>query len=487
VAYAPVDRLYFLIPESLIASGDIQIHLGNRALELRDIFSAPQGNVPENWRRKIIQLPEPRFQLQLRFQYSLPPLTVPADVTALHTLSFICPADVPVSNHSIHLFASSDYRVELQDESRQVWESFRDPRRPTVGTVGTFRSAQSPTNIALSISVSERSGLGATIVERAWLQTWLVGTIRHDRATYRLKSANDSVAIQLPPDSTQEHRVVVRVNRQEIQANISPTGILTIPILPEQHNRPIEVSVEYRYSFRMSGMEVPIILPAFMEGTLIQYEFWQVILHQNTHIIAASGGWTLEYDWNWNGLFLGRVPSIRKSDIGFTPNSPEEEAIIARSSQYLFSQLHPSRHVTLYVVDRSHIILFSSGIALAIGLILIYVRQSRYVGSLFGLGMALFAALLYQPPLVLLMLQASVFGVFLALGTGYVYRIFHRQKSWVSPAFPAYDDMSQPYITTIPQTVHEVIIDESASKDNDIAPSVINNHNGSPPDAAGQS
>ena len=133
-------------------------------------------------------------------------------------------------------------------------------------------------------------------------------------------------------------------------------------------------------------------------------------------------------------------------------------------------------------MSRPLIIFGSSGLALLVGLILIYVRQSRYAGSLLGLGVALIAVLLYQSSVVLLMLQAAVFGVFLALGAGYVYRIFHRQKQWVSTAFPTIEELSQHYPTPgAGQTVHEVIIDDSTNGEN--PPVISQNHH----DVNGQS
>jgi hypothetical protein len=401
------------------------------------------------------------------------PFSVPKDGTSLCFLSFLVPADVPVSEHYVHMVAPADYKVELQDESRSLWESFRDPRRPSSGTAGTFRSVQSsavqssvaqplavqpPSRMALSISVSEKNDLGTTIVERAWIQTWLSGEVRHDRATYLLKTAKDSVTLQLPPEAMQEYRIAVRINRQPVQTNVSPTGLLTLSIPPEQSNRPIEVSVEYSYTFRLSGWEVPIVLPTFAKDTLSPHEFWQVFPPKNKHIIACSGGWTSEYDWRWNGLFFGRTPSIRKNDIF----EPDKDEMSSGTNQYLFSHFDSSGYVKLYIVSRPLIIFGSSGLALFVGLILIYVRQSRYAGSLFGLGVALVAVLLYQSSFVLLMLQAAVFGVFLALGAGYVYRIFHRQKQWI--AFPTLEELSQHYPTPGPaQTVHEVIIDDSTN------------------------
>jgi hypothetical protein len=325
---------------------------------------------------------------------------------------------------------------------------------------------QAPTRIALLVSSPEKSALGTTIVERAWLETWLTSSIRVDRATYLVRSTNDTVALQLPPDAIREHRIHVRVNRQPIPLNITQAGTLAIPISPEQQDRAIEISVDYRYAFNMPSIEVPIILPTFGNDTTVQYQFWQVLLQPDKHIISIPPGWTLEYDWSWNGLFWWRIPSIRKSDIGFGSDATTPEPTQSESNQYVFSHLQPPKHVTLYIVNRSLIVFCSSGIALLIGLVLIYVPQTRYAGSLLGLAIAFVAVLFYQPPFVLLMLQAAVFGVFLALGTGYVYRIFHHQKPWVPSAFPMAEDVAQSaYWTPVQQsqTVHEVIMDETSN------------------------
>ncbi|MDR0327207.1 MAG: hypothetical protein LBI05_02805 [Planctomycetaceae bacterium] len=481
-AYAPVGRLYFFVPKSLLEpGGDIKVQWENQPLELQDSDTGAWENIPEDCVVKFVGLRDPMFQFQLTFQYSSPLLNIPAGVSTRFALPFICPTEVPVSDHRIHFSTSSGYRIELQNDSKLLWEPFREPHRFPLTAVESFRSVQSPTRIMLLIHAPEKSAFGSITVERAWLQTWLTSGLRVDRATYLVRTSNDSVTLRLPQELT-KNNLVVRVERQKIdpdQLNISHERALTIPILPEQQNLSIEIFVEYRFSFDMSGVEVPLRLPYFVdsEEILMQHQFWQVILQQNQHIISGPAGWTLEYYWAWNKLFWWRAPSTQKSEIGFISDPEVIEPMLSETSQYVFSHFQPSPNVVLYVVKRSWIILGSSSLALLIGLILIYVPQSRYIGSLFGLGVALVSVLIYQPSLVLLMLQAAVFGVFLALGTAYVYRIFHRQQQWIPPTFSMVDDRSPSYFVPSPpsQTVHEVVMDEETTgKDGDTIPTENN-------------
>ena len=485
--FAPVDRLFLILPRSLELHGNVQVSLDNQTLLLRDTLADTGNNIPDNWVQKMVQLPEPRFQLQLTFQYSSPHyFFVPNDTTTSSALSFIMPIDVPVSRHQTHFVIPTDYTIELQHESRTAWEPFRETRQFYAHADDTFRTfssaavlspantpsayRQPPGRMALFVAASEKNVADTTIIDRAWLQTWLTGSLRRDLATYRLTTSEDAIAIQLPPGATQEHRVVVLIDQQQVQYQISPTNLLTIPILPEQQNHPIEISIDYRYSFETPFMTVPVVLPSFAHDTSVQYQFWQVILARHQHIIGYPADWTLEYDWAWNGLFWWRVPSIRKSDIGLTPSLIVDEPLASTASQYVFSHIQSPDYATLYIMDRSLIVLGSSAIALFIGLMMIYVPQSRYTGSFFGLAVATAALLIYQPSMTLLMLQAATFGVFLALGAGYVYRILHRQDRWIANAVTHAEYLPQTYLNSasITQTIHEVIVeDESEIKNTD--------------------
>ncbi|MDR2439309.1 MAG: hypothetical protein LBE12_08070 [Planctomycetaceae bacterium] len=466
VSYVPVEKLYFLVPKMLEENGHLQVKIGNRPLELRDVTSNSTSNSAlngtlngtenstengmENWSRKLVMLPESLFKFQLVFRYSIPPVPIEYDMTTPFSLSLIRPAETLVSDHRVNLIVPPGYLIELHNDVNRLWNT-TTPDSPTLGT--SFQSSQSPNKISLLISLSNHAALGTTIIERAWLQTWLTGSLRQDRGEYLITSDRESVTLNLPL-AAGKGKVFVSIDRVPVLAEVSSKGELTIPLTLEQRQRSVLVEIVYRFPFETVRSLAELELPYFNSESLIRCEYWQVILPQDRHILNIPTGWTPEYRWAWNNLFWGRIPSLQKKDIGLPDDSPESPAISTRSNQYLFSSLHPAPETSLYIVGRSLIVLLSSGLSLLIGLTLIYFPQTRYAGSLFGLGVVLLAILFYRPAPVLLMLQASSFGVFLALGAAYVYRIVYREEKWVVPVSRTWDESSQT------SKVYSVIIDE---------------------------
>ncbi|MDR3198862.1 MAG: hypothetical protein LBU34_13430 [Planctomycetaceae bacterium] len=450
VSYVPVEKLYFLIPKSLEENGHLQVKIGNRPLELRDVTLTGTETGMENWSRKLVMLPESLFKFQLVFRYSIPPVPIEYDMTTPFSLSFIRPAETSVSDHRVNLMVPPGYLVELHDNAERLWNT-ATPDSSTLGT--SFQSSQTPDKISLLISLSNHAALGTTIIERAWLQTWLTGSLRQDRGIYLITSDRESVTIKLPL-SAGKGKVFVSIDRTPVPADVSSKGELTIPLTLEQRQRSVLVEIIYRFPFETVHSSVNLELPHFNSESLIRCEYWQVILPQDRHILDIPAGWTPEYRWAWNNLFWGRVPALQKKDIGLPDDSPESPAISTRSNQYLFSSLHPAFETSFYIVGRSLIVLFSSGLSLLIGLVLIYFPRTRYAGSLFGLCVALLAVLFYRPAPVLLMLQASSLGVFLALGAAYVYRIVYHEEKWVVPVSRTWDNSSQT------SEVYSVIIDD---------------------------
>jgi hypothetical protein len=382
-------------------------------------------------------------------------------MTTPFSLSFIRPVEITVSDHRVNMVVPPGYRIEPHNNINQLWNTVT-PDSSVLGT--SFQSAQLPDRISLLVSLSDRDALGTTVVEHAWLQTWLTGTVRQDRGIYLITSNRESIEINLPLE-TSKGKVFVYIDRNLILAEVSSKGVVMIPLTLEQRQRSVLVEIVYRFPFEPAHSTVEMSLPhfGFDSDSLIRCEYWQIILPQNRHVLGVPAGWTPEYRWSWNGLFWGRVPSLQKKDIGLPDDSQENLSISTESNQYLFSSLHPAPETSFYIADRSLIVLLSSGLSLLIGLVLIYFPRTRYAGSLLGLAVALLAVFFYRPAPVLLMLQASSFGVFLALGAGYVYRIVYHDEKWIVPVSRTWEDASQP------SEVYSVIVDDESNQESSIS------------------
>ncbi|MDR1964839.1 MAG: hypothetical protein LBQ50_13785, partial [Planctomycetaceae bacterium] len=118
VSYVPVEKLYFLVPKSIEENGHLQVKIGNRSLELRDVALTGTETNPENWSRKLVMLPEALFKFQLVFRYSIPPVSIEYDMTTPFSLSFIRPIETSVLDHRVNLVVPPGYLIEPHDDTQ---------------------------------------------------------------------------------------------------------------------------------------------------------------------------------------------------------------------------------------------------------------------------------------------------------------------------------------------------------------------------------
>lgn len=455
VSYEPIDRILLGIPAALAQRDDIRVSLGGKALELHDAV-APSDAFPASEIRKRIILPEAMIgRFQLVVQYGIPPLQVVEDLVNTVSLSFVRPLDVETGSHQVNLIVPAGVQIELHDGDDKNWkESGKSSGFGISLASGRTAFVAPEARDELALRVSSRDVLGTMVVERSWVQTWLTQTTRVDRALYQIIGNRETVVLKLPAGVTQGRFVVKRDNLRMPLA-LSPSGELTIPLGPDQKGKPVLLDIWYEIPARLRH-NVRIELPKFADDSLIRCEYWQVILPPGLHVVNLPKGWMPEYHWGWNRYFVGRIPSMSMEDIGLTDALSDQAKIPDAANQYLYSNIRSAPYVSLTVVDRAIIVLISSSLALLVGLVLIYFPKTRHVGSLFGLLVALFAMILYQPAPILLMLQASVLGVLLALLANYLYRIVYRDESWVVPPIPSWSKSSHS------SKLYSVIIDDDS-------------------------
>ncbi len=296
---------------------------------------------------------------------------------------------------------------------------------------------------------------GAPVVERAWIQTWYSNAARYDDAFYRARCEKSALTVRLP-DGTLRDRVAVLLNDKPFDAVSDPErglfvdeNTLRVPIPEELRSKEFTLELSYMTSNKGLNAYRPngrcfAQLPTFDGQTWVRRAYWQVIVPNSRHIVSPPKNWSSEYvvkrDDNFG--FFRRVASTNSDElyewIGVEkkerPDPSEQDA-----NAYLFSSFNYNgadesngseiRPIvsSFYLATRSALILFGSGVTLAIGLGLLYFPGVRSPLVLFLISLVALAFSAFQPTLALIFLPTTVLGIVLTLATAIVAVAFGRR------------------------------------------------------------
>jgi hypothetical protein len=123
----------------------------------------------------------------------------------------------------------------------------------------------------------------------------------------------------------------------------------------------------------------------------------------------------LEMQWQRRGLFLERFSSLDQGELERWIGGSRQEPLPASVPCYLFSGIGEIAAIEVAFAPRWAIVLVLSGVALACGLLLMYVPCLRHPAMLFALGVAALAVMAAAPDLAAQIAQASLLGLLLVL------------------------------------------------------------------------
>ncbi|MDR0391547.1 MAG: hypothetical protein LBH59_06550 [Planctomycetaceae bacterium] len=513
VAYEPVDRINLAIPRMLDTHGTgeyggIQAFIGNTFLRLRDAAPTENDNEQDknDYVKKFIMLPEAIIgKFDLGVKYSIPPVNVSEDLSESVLVPFVKPLNVTINSHKVNLIAPAGVNAELRDESKTQWKNIgtilpatntknnntqnnstddsklpdaSEPQIPppkisprlqrTVVLESTSYNTKTqnpnsndaiatevdPERLQLLVSAQDHDIFGTTIVERAWIQTWLSDSARVERAIYVVNSSRDTLTIRVP-DRVLPSKITVKKNGTTIPVELAKESQINIPLHESESGQTNVIEIWYQVPgiFRNKIQQVQFSLPQFTGDVLVRREYWQLILPYGKFIPFSPSGWIPEYRYRSNGLMTQQKLAFTMPDVGIPKKNIDEIIVSNNTSQFLFSSLSSLNSASFILVDGSVIVLLSSSVVLFVGLVLIYFPKTRYFVLILVLAVILPMLLFFQPVSGLLFLQAATIGIVLVIIAGYVYRLFYSEKQWTLPK------------ETIKETdVYSVILDESTSK-----------------------
>jgi hypothetical protein len=420
VQHESIDALVLSVPQSMIDGNrvNLRVSLDDQPL-VPQITASPQAGRAEI----TVNLPEPvlgAFQLAVNHQRATNPeftTEQPQDID----VPLVLPAADPGSGGYTTIISnklSVTYDEGLQVKAREGTWSMRQSTNGTAGRLA-LTSASDADHATLQVTLSPNRS-GSTTLHQAWIQTWLAGDRRRDRAVFRIRTSESQLNVTLPESADlDESRVAIAVDRQAVEnKQVSPSGEITIVLGQREDDWQQEHVVEVWYS--IEGVR-PVEGTMRLQAATIDADdrtercFWQLVFPSNELLVRGDSQFTPELAWRWQNFGWQRQPLREQQDLEDWIGASRQDPLPLATNRYVFTSFGVPGQLEVVTLARSWILLIASGVTLAVGLLLIYVPVLRHPACLLTAGVVLLGLAMVRPEFSVVLAQAAVLGIVLVV------------------------------------------------------------------------
>jgi hypothetical protein len=251
------------------------------------------------------------------------------------------------------------------------------------------------------------------VVERAWIQSWLIDNARQERALFRVRSRAHSIALNLSSEVVTSDMEVM-LDGRPVQPSLNGQRRLVLAWPTDESSHFLEL--RYRFTENpTSWLSATLTAPQFEDDVHIRRTYWQLVVPGDKHLLSAAPA-TSEFDWHWDGLAFKRLNHLDQSELEEWAGggvAPAEAPLPQSANAYLFSTSRPE---TLHVsfARRGWLVLLSSAVFLFAVILFMRISALQSAWTLVLLGIALLVFAVAYPDLAILLGQASLIGLLLA-------------------------------------------------------------------------
>ena len=409
VAYAPLGVLLIDVPRSLLdRDRKFSLALDQKPLEPKEPESDTE--VSEGWTRLRVTLDrarQGRFVVVASFEQP-----IGAEVTSDPTTIEI-PLSVPASASTLaarldHLEVTADDRLLVAPDAAE-WTTV-DSKDSLPPKTYTPKVQKNSTSVKLAISENQVFDDLRTVVEVAWIQTWLTGKRRQERAVFRLTTQESLLQVQLPQGAQLDGMLIdgEQLSRVAVSDSGEVSVALSVVATPSQR------VIEARYSFPNRRADVDnrrYGLPQLVEASWTRRCFWQLIVPSDEHLLHVPGNLTPELAWKWRDFYWARQANRDQRSLERLSGAQQEPSLPQATNQYLFSSFGEIPDVQINTAPRLHIMMGVSLVTMVALLLVICNPRLRHPAALLMIALLLmFAAALY-PHTVLAVAQIAILSV----------------------------------------------------------------------------
>lgn len=430
IQFVAVDHLLLDVPQSVAGSGSLEFQRDGKPLPFKAMAPSEDDSVPAGMARMRVSLPEACLgRCEITSRYVVPLAALQAVKPTVESVPLIVPADAELSGNRLLLAAAPGVKAGPRDSS---WQPEKDSSRPGPPAPRSYATVGPVDHVTLDIGKEESSGINTTVIERAWIQTWLTTAARQDRAVFQLLTNQSELSLKMPPGAVLSQMAVL-LDDKRIDFRVDGSGRLPIalPRDGELHRHVLEIIYHFD-EISPTGWRLTFAFPQVGSGAWNRRLYWQLILPQNEHVLADPRGFVSEYRWGFMGYFWGRQPVLSQAELETWVGAEHRAAPSDGLNVYLFSTLGTIEGGEVRTASRALIVLLSSGTVLLIGLLLVYVPSLRHPVALMALAFGLLSLGMIYPEPTILLAQTSSIGLVLAMIAALFVRMFPYRRKPVS-------------------------------------------------------
>jgi hypothetical protein len=430
VEHEPLTAVSLEVPAALLAT-DVkwELLLDGQPLTIPPPVPQPPSEPANAAGTARIEVPLPgakigEFEIQVRSHW--PESAAPRTTNDQRTVPLIMPAGATLTSNTLTLSSEGGLAVQAHDPAWTEADAPHDTTAAGARPVRRLNAAQGATEITLAIGREDRHSLGDTVVDRAWVQTWLTGGGRQDRAVYRF-IADQPLEIALPP-GVSAGNAEARLDGQSVNLTAVGQENLSVHLTPTAGRQHV---LELQYQFDDHNPRLGMIeaeLPRFHNNVWVQRMYWQLVLPNDQHLMSSGPELTPEFAWDWAGMYWTRRAPLDQAELEEWTGVERETPPPEKTNRYVFSVAGNPDKLTVRTAERGQIVLLASLGALIVGLLLIYVPATRRPTTLLAAGVLLLALTAWNADLAFLLAQASVLGVALVVLAGLLERSIARRR-----------------------------------------------------------
>jgi len=354
---------------------------------------------------------------QLVVKYSLPLPKWDRQKPLMVEIPLVVPADEPhqqLGGQQIEFATSEPLAIKPSPDDS---DEFSRPSPTSASGQGAYAWSRVSPQSRWIVEPTEGSVSPSVALRKMWIQTWLSGPVRQERAVFRFTSDADQLRVRLPA-SPRMGGIQAAINGQTAEVALRPPRTVLVPLPAPARGR--EVVLELWYAMddasAAGGWGRPQLQPpAFEAASAPQRLFWQVCLPGDEYLLLPPSTYASEMQWRAGEWPAWMKPARSQEQLEAWTGASRQDPLPHGVNEYLFSSLGSAPELGFAIAGRRLILACGAGAALLLGLGLLHVRALRRPEALLAAALALAAVALAQPEAALLVAQAAGIGLVIAL------------------------------------------------------------------------